>query len=204
MFANEWRERACSMVARAVLAPSSHNTQPWIFVIDERAIDLRADRTRALPENDPDDRELLISCGCALLNLRVAAAADGLAARVEKFPLPDDADLLARVTFAEDGSPDAQDARLAPFIEHRRTHRAAFASHDVDLAVAVPLREAAEREGAWLRPVTTDAARREVAELVREGDVALWANPEWRRELADWMHCAVAATGSPCRCSLCR
>lgn len=188
MFANDWRERARSMVARAALAPSSHNTQPWIFVIDERGIELRADRTRALPENDPDDRELLVSCGCALLNLRVAAAAEDVVARVELLPMPDDADLLARVTFADDAPPDAKDARLSPFIEQRHTHRPAFASRDVDPAVAVLLREAAEREGAWLRPVATDPARREVAELVTEGDVALWANAAWRRELAAWMH----------------
>jgi hypothetical protein len=29
-----------------------------------------ADRTRALPVTDPEDRELTISCGCALFNLR--------------------------------------------------------------------------------------------------------------------------------------
>ena len=40
-------------------------------------VDLLADRTRALPVNDPEDRELTISCGCALFNLRVAAAAAG-------------------------------------------------------------------------------------------------------------------------------
>ena len=34
-------------------------------------VELLADRTRALPVNDPQDRELTISCGCALFNLRV-------------------------------------------------------------------------------------------------------------------------------------
>ncbi|WP_229440580.1 hypothetical protein [Massilia sp. BSC265] len=57
-----------------MLAPSSHNTQPWLFRMAESSIDLFADRTRALPVNDPDDRELTISCGCALMHLRIAAA----------------------------------------------------------------------------------------------------------------------------------
>ena len=44
---------------RAVLAPSCHNTQRRRFRAAENAIDLLADCTRALPVNDPDDRELL-------------------------------------------------------------------------------------------------------------------------------------------------
>ena len=62
------------LLEAAVQAPSSHNTQPWLFRVEDGAVHLLADRTRALPVNDPDDRELTISCGCALLNLRVAAA----------------------------------------------------------------------------------------------------------------------------------
>ena len=79
-----------ALVQAAALAPSSHNTQPWRFRLDGRTVDVLADRTRALPINDPHDRELTISCGCALFNLRVAAAAVGLEARVDV--LPDAAD----------------------------------------------------------------------------------------------------------------
>ncbi|WP_205208599.1 hypothetical protein [Arenimonas caeni] len=68
------------LIARAVLAPSSHNTQPWLFRPGEGHVELLADRTRALPVNDPDDRELVISCGAALLTLRAAAAGAGLQA----------------------------------------------------------------------------------------------------------------------------
>ena len=59
-----------TLVQAATLAPSSHNTQPWLFRLEGQVIELLADRTRALPVNDPDDRELTISCGCALFNLR--------------------------------------------------------------------------------------------------------------------------------------
>ena len=56
----------------AVLAPSSHNSQPWHFVLQDDSVLVCADRTRALPVVDPFDRELVISCGAALFNLRVA------------------------------------------------------------------------------------------------------------------------------------
>lgn len=59
-------------VGYAILAPSSHNTQPWFFKILGNIIELYADRTRALPVVDPDDREPTISCGAALFNLLLA------------------------------------------------------------------------------------------------------------------------------------
>lgn len=179
---------AVSLVQQAVRAPSSHNTQPWIFRISESAIDLYADRTRALPVNDPDDREFAISCGCALMNLRVAAAAEGLNVRIDILPAQDDPDLLARISFVERPGAPAEEAALAAFIEQRRTYRKRFLPRKVEAAALDQLIEAAKHEGAWLRPLATDSARQKAADLVAEGDAAQWANPSWRRELALWMH----------------
>lgn len=56
----------------ALLAPSEYNTQPWLFHVHEDSVAFYADRSRRLPVLDPENRELLISCGAALLNLRLA------------------------------------------------------------------------------------------------------------------------------------
>ena len=176
------------LIHKAVCAPSSHNTQPWIFQVSESAINLYADRTRALPVNDPDDRELTISCGCALMNLRVAAAAEGLNVRIEALSAPDEPDLLVRCSFSRRPEAPVPEASLASFIEQRRTYRRRFLPHKVATEALNLLIDSAEREGAWLRPLTSDSARHRAAELVAEGDAAQWANPSWRRELAVWMH----------------
>ena len=47
----------------AVLAPSGHNTQPWLFRLSGDKVELYADRTRGLAVVDPEDRALVISCG---------------------------------------------------------------------------------------------------------------------------------------------
>lgn len=176
-----------SMIDRAVRAPSSHNTQPWSFRLSNATIELYADRTRALPVNDPDDRELCISCGCALMNLRVAAADRGLSIRTQLLPDPDLTDLLARVVVSGPLSAPAMEAQLAESIQRRRTCRKRFMARDVDARVTEQLVVAAEQEGAMLQPFSTNARDR-VAGLVAEGDAAQWADPGWRRELAAWMH----------------
>lgn len=171
-----------------VRAPSSHNTQPWRFRVDDGVVHLFADRTRALPVNDPYDRELVISCGCALLHLRVAAAAEGLIPVVHTLPQPGDPDLLATVGFLTNDDAPAADASLAEYIEHRHTYRKRFEPRQVPEGVLDELAEAAVAEGANLYLLSNETLRHQVAELIAEGDAAHWANPSWRRELAAWMH----------------
>jgi hypothetical protein len=176
-----------SLVQAASLAPSSHNTQPWLFRIDSPVIDLLADRTRALPVNDPQDRELTISCGCALFNLRVAAAAAGLEAKVELLPDAAHADLLARVRVAPAKSAQME-AELQPALAERRTYRERFAATAAEPKALRSLMEAVQGEAATLSVLDSDDQRVAAAALVAEGDAVQWANPSWRRELAAWMH----------------
>lgn len=58
-------EKLHFLLRYAILAPSGHNSQPWLFKIvgNNNIIEVYADRSRALPLVDPDERELIISCG---------------------------------------------------------------------------------------------------------------------------------------------
>jgi hypothetical protein len=174
------------LLGRALLAPSSHNTQPWIFETNAERIRLFADRTRALPANDPDDRELTISCGCALFNLRAAAAERGWGLICTTHPDPRDEDLLADARIG--GKPDPDLSELSAFIDERHTYRKAFEAREVPSDAINGLSSAAESEGAWLEVLRDDEQRFAAADLVAEGDASQWADPSWRRELAAWMH----------------
>jgi len=65
-------ETARSVIGTAVWAPSVHNTQPWRFAVRRREISLYAGPDRRLAVVDPVGREMLISCGAALFNIRLA------------------------------------------------------------------------------------------------------------------------------------
>lgn len=139
-----------ALVRAAVLAPSSHNTQPWRFSVRDDCIALYADRTRALPANDPADRELTISCGCALMNLRVAAAAGGFEPKIKILPEPRDTDLLAYVELAPSTDRANDNAQLFPAITKRRTYRKRYEAKSVPDEVLDELAESAQSEGGWV------------------------------------------------------
>lgn len=81
---DEPRRRALSY---AILAPNSHNMQPWLVdLASPDEIILYADRERLLPETDPFSRQIVISFGCFLETLSLAASADGLRAVITPFP----------------------------------------------------------------------------------------------------------------------
>ncbi|HKZ72673.1 MAG TPA: hypothetical protein VJ011_01345, partial [Steroidobacteraceae bacterium] len=159
------------------------------FRVGEEDIELIADRTRALPVNDPFDRELTVSCGAALFNLRVAAAAVQLDALVELLPAREDPDVLARVTLAMNSGRRFHDAdALAGALPRRRTYRRQFLPQVVDRSQIEALCAAATLEGVHMEPFITGAGRSALGELIAEGDGIQWEDPHWRRELAAWLH----------------
>jgi nitroreductase len=179
--------RLRSLVRFAVLAPSGHNTQPWRFRVAGDALELWADRTRSLPVSDGDGRELIISCGAALYNIRAAMRHYGHAGDVQLLPEPASPDLLARIRFGGPHVATLEDEALFGAIPLRATHRLPFDAMPLAPHVLASLRRAAAEEGAWLATVEPGIARDTVAELVAEGDRLQAADPGYREELALWI-----------------
>lgn len=180
-------EQLAFLLRHAVKAPSSHNSQPWLFTVGGDSVELHADRTRALPVTDHDDRELVISCGAALFSLRAAIRHYGYAERVDVFPDDGDPDLLARVELGPPRPPTQAEKHLFWAIAKRRTNRHPFELRPVPSELLAELVRAARGEGAWLR-VVEDGTRGELADLVAEADRRQFADPRFRRELASWIH----------------
>jgi hypothetical protein len=176
------------LVRYAVQAPSSHNSQPWLFHLDGDSLYLYADRARALPVVDPDDRALVISCGAALFHLRVAARHFAHELRFELLPDPGDEDVLARAELVPAERPSYEEKLLFWAISHRRTNRRAFESRPLPPELVPLLTAAVREEGAWLAPLDSEAERAALSELVLDGDRRQLEDPRFRRELASWLH----------------
>ena len=175
------------LVNFAILAPSSHNSQPWLFKVQGDKVELYADRSRALSVVDPDDRELIISCGAALHHLQVAAHEFGFAAKSEPLVEKEDYDLLARVRFSQANTfkKDVHDQFIA--MPKRHTFRYAFEPIPLIDNVVEALKSLGGNE-VWLEWVEKAADKEKVAELIAEADRVQWHDPRFRRELASWCH----------------
>lgn len=175
------------LVRYAILAPSSHNAQPWLFRINAMDVELFADRRRALRVVDPCDRELTIGCGAALYNIRVAAEYFGHAYEVELLPEGGDGNMLARVRLGLSGETSSDDVMVFHAITQRRTHRQPMRPEPIPGEVLDELGAAAQKEGAGLLVMTSEEQRNLVADYVAEADRRQWADKGFREELSRWV-----------------
>ena len=183
------REKMLFLLNYAILAPSGHNTQPWLFEVTDDAVALYADRTQALPVIDPGDRELVMSCGAALFNLLTAIRHFYLTPIVDTFPDKNDPDLLARVQLG-DPEPDTPEAvhNLFRAIKKRRTNRLPFKRRPIPENDLAAFHQVAEAGGVGIKIITDLEEKQSLAALIAEGDKRQGANKHFRRELASWIH----------------
>jgi nitroreductase len=193
-------------VRAAIAAPSIHNSQPWRFGIRAGGVDVYADWDRRLDVVDPGGRELLISVGAAVLNLRLAMRRQGRVPVLRLPPGPDDAavaghdavawavpgpagrrppELVARVEPGPPAAPDSALDALADAIPRRHTNRRPFARAVIPAAVLEDLAAAARMERATLS-VANPVGRNAILSLVRTADQRLRAQGVYRAELAEW------------------
>lgn len=181
------------LVRYAVLAPSTHNSQPWLFRVRGEALELFADRSRSLPVCDPHDRELTISCGAALGFARLAAHNFGRETHIDLLPSPRNPDLLARLRFGISRPPSSGEARRFRAIPERHTARRPFTTDPVADDRIAHLRDLVFEPGIALT-VTADRTRHEqIGDLVAHADRRQMTDRSYRRELAQWVRSSRAS-----------
>jgi len=180
------REQLTFLLNYAVLAPSRHNVQPWQFAVGIEHVDVYADLGRVLNVSDPACREMVIACGGAVFNLRMAMRHFGWREEVRAFPSPAEPDLVARVRIAGTAGENLRDHLLFGAITARHTNRRPFDRQPVRRQLVSELTGVARHEGAWAVEVG-EAARSAVAELVAGGDRVQMSDGGFRREWADWL-----------------
>ncbi len=175
------------LVATAARAPSVHNTQPWKFRVRGNVVELLADSSRKLHGIDPAGRELMISCGGALLGLRLGLRKLGYLPAVELLPDPAQPGLVAQVEPAGRAPMNRAEAELLAALPHRHTHRGPFAPGEIPARLLTEMRLDAAAEGGELVFVEDPALVTELAGLVSAAAEEQRASPEIAAELARWV-----------------
>jgi hypothetical protein len=169
-----------NLVRYATLAASSHNTQPWKFILGSERISILPDLSRRCPAVDPDDHHLFASLGCAVENLLWAAKAAGLLGH------------LSYDSFTSTVQVDLEEAppsRSAIFeaIPNRQCSRAEYDGTDLTGEQLNLLENAGSGNGVSLLLLTANKDREQVAEYVAQGNTAQFGDPRWAYELRTWV-----------------
>lgn len=186
------------LIGAASAAPSIHNSQPWRFrVAGHDLIEVHGDPGRLLWVADPRGRALHLSCGAALLNLRLAIRVAGGKPLV--WPLPDpvaEPSLLASVQLAEGRPPATAERELFDSVWRRHTSRAPFTAQPLGETVRQALEEAAAAEFALLR-MLDDADTTLALVLAAAAEAELAKDFDHRVELCRWIGTEGADDGVP-------
>lgn len=176
---------ALRLVELACLAPSVHNTQPWVWELSDDEVRLFVDRSRMLPYEDPWGRNTFISCGAALDHLRVSARALGLETRIERTAGADH-DLIAVVAITA-GEPSPTAAEDIELLRTRCTDRRRFTSWPVPPSTLELLAATARERGAEAHPVTDLGTRIRLELLTRRAHLLRAVDPAATDEQRRWV-----------------
>lgn len=184
-----------------LLAPSSHNTVPERFELRATESELRVwlDRRAVLADSDPTGRQAVVSVGCAIANVELAARSVGLDAQVHALEVPPH----ATRPFADDGEPQVLLAvvRLtaaatgAPLLEWRELmRRRKMVRAEYDRSVTLPAALGEELEalvggfpGLQLHLIVDAPTKLFLGKFQELADSTVINREGFARELGDWL-----------------
>ena len=186
-------EQAVKLACRA---PSLHNSQPWRWVVEGKTVHLFEDKDRVLYATDHTGREALLGCGAVLDHFRVAMAAAGWTANVDRFPNPNNPMLLASVDFTPMEFVTDGHRRRADAILRRRTDRLPFGEPPDWNEVETRMQGAVSAEAVRL-DVIPDEFRHELAEASQLAETSRLYDSSYHSELARWTRPYETGQGIP-------
>jgi nitroreductase len=186
----------------AVLAPSSHNSQPWCFEIPENTINVFLEPSRRLVHSDKNDRQAYISLGCAITNIVIAADYYGLPSTVILLPDKQNSNLAAQISFT--GSVTNFQAvqssdHLIFSIPKRVTNRNKY---DSKLPPKYFLEEIKNfsADDLQIYIVTNQEQKNQLADIAISASVAAMEDKNFRHELSQYIkpNTTLSPLGMPC------
>ncbi|RLM53447.1 nitroreductase [Halobellus sp. Atlit-31R] len=185
--ASSLEEQAEFLLRYAILAPSSHNSQPWQFTVRDETIELSYDEARWLEVADRDKRELFISVGCALENLCTAAEHFDVGYEVT-YRAGEDGDVVSTVTLESDSEPSSKrPPELFDELTARYTSHQLFEDQPLPQETRDQFRRVIEADDVTLYLIDDPDEKRSIGELQAEADEAQMADPAYRKELGYWV-----------------
>jgi nitroreductase len=177
-------EKLTFLLNYAILAPSSHNSQPWMFNVSEGEIQVFADKSRWLKFADADRREQYLSLGCALENLIIAAEHFGYNCSISYFPGPED---LAATVSLQPRSRQPSDSRLFQAITSRQTNRNPYDPRAISEDDLETIKSLSSDPDAAIFLANDSATKKRFLDLVVQANGVQYSDVNYKSELGRWL-----------------
>ncbi len=182
-------EKIKFLLRYTILAPSTHNTQPWLFKVQKNICSVYFDPQLKLKYADPKSRDLYISIGCAIENLVIAAKYYGQKTEIIYSADDNVGNLIATVSF-EDEEDKKDLSSLIKTILHRTNARGPFIREKIDQSYIAKLKDLISRwseDGINVKIITTPAEIEKIASLTQQGMRLAHSDKNFRREMSRWI-----------------
>ncbi len=172
----------------AVLAPSTHNSQPWKFKIYNNTCQIFIDKTLSLKEADPKGKYIYMSVGALIENLIIASKYYCMFQNVKYYP-SEDKNLVAEFIFKDYISRvDKEYEGLVTAIPKRLNARGLFKRRKIDLSVISSLRKINFPTGVNVSFITRGEDIKAIANLTAHAIIKLYGKKDFRKELSQWIN----------------
>ena len=184
-------EKVKFLLQYAILAPSTHNSQPWLFKIREGSCEIYLNPSLFLPYSDPKNRDQYISLGCATENLILAAKYFGMYKDIKYYE--NEKYLVAEVFFNEPQRENfnTEYETLIETILVRINARGIFEKVPIPQKTVENILRKLEN---YLDPslaihlIEKDNQIREIASLTARGIEYAYNDPNFRKEMSGWIN----------------
>lgn len=182
----------------AVLAPSTHNSQPWLLEVGDDFCKIYVNSALYLEMADKDGRDLFISVGCLIENLIIASRYFNIYKGIN---FADDFQkiilgkinknyLIAEIAFDDfiDNSGNKNVARLFSAITKRFNARGIFLDVPMEQSLIDEFKNLNDIDGIELNLVTDKDDIKTIARLTSDGMKVAHRDSDFRRELSKWIN----------------
>ncbi len=166
---DHFSEEVIRYIIRAgIQAPSGDNAQPWKFSHERNTIFLYLNRAADRSFFNISQLASIISCGTVLENMRIAASALGLEARINYLPSASEEDLMASMELIP---AEVREDPLFDFIWKRHANRKLYDRRPIPLSTLNGLRESMlDVPGTKLHFLTETVDLKKMAKTIYKAD----------------------------------
>ena len=178
-------DKIAFFVQYGILAPSTHNIQPWKFQIEDNVLKIFPHQKYSLPQSDPTKRGLFVSLGACTTNIIVAATHFMYNVTVQ-YGGTNEKNFVITMKFNKTSKKETQLSALFPSLVKRYSNKLAYSPQKIERNIIEDLERLSVGD-AHVKIVDDSEKVAHIALLHKKALFELMTPSVFRAEIAQWL-----------------